>query len=282
MRRSVAFRPEESRKSEDAQEERYTGLDQVMEKILARMRQDDSQQLAKGHLWVGLLGMIVLSAGAQAAMIVVEQGGVIPWWCVSRWWMHLWYFLVTFTAIAENWAQFPFKETWKLFVSDIPYDVSIRNGDSILPKLKNPDASAHQVLHQLASLKAGTVTLRGSKQYTRPRNAVLVMVSVVNQGPDRYRSILRLVSKCTSIATFVTGTALFASVQLLALPVATMTLTLVLGAGVFGRAITGWIVSGVSKTEPFDLRKVDLSEPIANMFQARTDHNEVELGLMRE
>ena len=178
------------------------------------------------------------------------------------------------------------------------------------------------------------------------------MVSVVNQGPDRYRSILRLVSKCTSIATFVTGTALFASVQLLALPVATMTLTLVHGAGVLGRAITGWIVSGVSKTkplihvivnttqeaqhviarilslddygreeiggnearkvqvelgghvfvsqrrvgyrspwniktlgvlaEPFDLREVDLSEPIANMFQARTDHNEVELGLMRE
>ena len=93
IRRSVAFRPEESRQSEDAQEERYTGLDQVMEKIFARMRQDESQQLAKGHLWVGLLGMIVLFAGAQAAMIVVEQGGVIPWWCVSRWWMHLWYFL---------------------------------------------------------------------------------------------------------------------------------------------------------------------------------------------
>lgn len=37
--------------------------------------------------------MIVLSFGAQAAMIVVEQGGVIPWWCVSRWWMHLWYVL---------------------------------------------------------------------------------------------------------------------------------------------------------------------------------------------
>jgi hypothetical protein len=81
-------------------------------------------------------------------------------------------------------------------------------------------------------------------------DAVLVMISVANQGQDRVRAVLRLVSKCASIATFVTGTALFASVQLLALPVATMTVTLILAAGVFGRAITGWIVSGVSKTEP--------------------------------
>lgn len=238
-----------------------------------------------------------------------------------------------------------------MFVSDIPYDVSIRNGDSILSKLKNPDASANQVLHQLASLKAGIIKFHGSKQYTRPRNTILVMVSVANQGQDPYRSVLQLFSKCTSIATFITGTALFASVQLLALPVAVMTLTLILGAGVFGRAITGWIVSGVSKTEPlvpvvvnttqeaqhviarilsldeystqetsgnevrkiqvelgghvfvnqrrvgrrsrwflrilgvlaepFDLRKVDLSETIPNAFQAGTDHSEVELGLMR-
>lgn len=157
---------------------------------------------------------------------------------------------MTFTAIADSWARFPFKESWKLFVSDIPYDVSIRNGDSFEPKLKNPDASVHQVLHQLASLKAGTVMLHGSKQYTRPRNAVIVMVSVVNQGQNRIRSILRLVSKCVSIATFVTGTAIFASVHLLAMPVAAMSLTVIIGAGVFGRAITKWIVSNVSKTEP--------------------------------
>lgn len=42
---------------------------------------------------VALLGMIALFVGAQAGMIVVEQGGVIRWWCISRWWMHLWYSL---------------------------------------------------------------------------------------------------------------------------------------------------------------------------------------------
>ncbi|MCJ1266332.1 hypothetical protein MMC22_006215 [Lobaria immixta] len=249
IERSVASRVKGSTQSEIAQKEIDGGLDQVMERILARMRQDESQQLAKGHLWVGLVGMIVFSAGAQAAMAVVEQGGVIGWWCVSRWWMHLWYFLVTFTALLENWAHYPFTKSWKLFVSDIPYGVNIRGGDSILPQLENPDGTA-EVLDQLASLRAGTATLRGSKQYTRPRNAVLVMVSVAPQGQGRFRSGLRLLCKGLNIAAFVTGTAFFASVQLLALPVAVMALTLILAAGVFGRAITGWIVSGISKTEP--------------------------------
>lgn len=93
IERSVVSRAKGSTQPEIAQKEINTGLDQVMEKILARMRQDESQQLAKRHLWVGLVGMFVLSAGAQAAMIVVEQGGVIGWWCPSRSWMHLWYFL---------------------------------------------------------------------------------------------------------------------------------------------------------------------------------------------
>ena len=157
---------------------------------------------------------------------------------------------MTGTALAENWAQLPFKETWKLFVSDVPYDVRVRGGDSIVTKLDKPEDSVTRVLEGLASLKAGTATIQGSKQHTRPRNAVLVVISVVGHGDQRIRSLLRLLSKCTSIATFVTGTALFASVQLLALPMAVFVLTLVLAAGVYGRAITGWIVQGVSKTEP--------------------------------
>lgn len=114
IRRSVAFRAAGSRQSEVAQEEMYTGLDQVVEKILARMRHQESQQLAKGHLWVGLLGMVVVSVGAQAAMIIVEQGGVIPWWCISRWWMHLWYMLGEISQSRSRFASLK-----KHFVSNI-------------------------------------------------------------------------------------------------------------------------------------------------------------------
>jgi hypothetical protein len=97
VKRSVVSHAEGSRQSEDAHEDIYMGLNQLVEKILARMRQDESQRLAKVHLCVGLLAMIVLSIGAQAAMIVVEQGGVIPWWCISRWWMHFGIFWVRYS-----------------------------------------------------------------------------------------------------------------------------------------------------------------------------------------
>lgn len=78
IERSIAFRTMGPRQSREVQEEEKTGLDRVVEKILARMRSDESQQLAKGHLYVGLLVMVILSVGTQAAMIIVEQGGIIP------------------------------------------------------------------------------------------------------------------------------------------------------------------------------------------------------------
>ncbi|KAL9608031.1 MAG: hypothetical protein Q9167_007110 [Letrouitia subvulpina] len=236
----VTLRAKKDKAKEGETKEKVEGL---AEKIGARMRQDESQRLPKGHLAFRLVGMVLLFFGAQVAMSIVEQGVVLPWWCVSRWWMHLWYLL-------DNWVQLPFKKTWKLFVSDIPYDVTIQNGDNIVTMLEKPSGSVSYVLRQLGNLKAGTAIFHRSQQYTKPRNAVLVMVSVINNGEERIRSLLRLFTKSISIATFVAGTALFASVQLLALPVAVMTLTLVLAAGVYSRAITGWIVSGVNKTEP--------------------------------
>ena len=90
---TVTFRSKRGQTSDSIQDDRKKVLSQLIEKIEGRMLQDESQRLPKGHLSFGLLGMILLFIGAQAAMIVVEQGGVLPWWCVSRWWMHLWYFM---------------------------------------------------------------------------------------------------------------------------------------------------------------------------------------------
>jgi hypothetical protein len=160
------------------------------------------------------------------------------------------YVLVTITAVAENYVQLPFSEEWKLFVSDIPYDIDVEGGDSIHDALTT-DEDVETALKQLSTLKAATLLMRRQQQYTRPRNAVLIMVSVVNNANyQRINSFWRLLSKACSIAIFVTGTAFFASVQLLALPMAVMVLVLVLSAGVFGRAIASWIVNGVEKSEP--------------------------------
>ena len=158
---------------------------------------------------------------------------------------------MTVTAILENRAQIPFVESWKLYVSDVPYDTRIRDGDAVLPKIKSSVANAKHILHQLGSLRAGRVTLFGSSEKTRPRNAVLVMISVVApRDYSRARSLFRLGSKVLSITVFVTGTAIFGAAQLLALPVAVLVLTLILAAGVLSRATTAWIVSRIGKTEP--------------------------------
>ncbi|KAL8959210.1 MAG: hypothetical protein Q9183_005675 [Haloplaca sp. 2 TL-2023] len=252
---------------EHMQDESRTKIDQLVVKIEARMRQEDSQKLPRGLLIFGLCGMGVLFAGAQTAVTIVEQGGILPSWCVCRWWMHLWYLLgaiVFLGSVLEALAHAysdrfcncreldptSFEETWKLFVSDIPHNVVIYMGGSIIAKLKKSYQSVTSILQQLGTLRAGSVLFRGSQQSTRPRNAILIMVSVVKDDDAVVGRLSRPASKCASIAISVTGTAFFASTQLLAGSVVVMTLILVLAACVFSRALTGWIVRDVSKTEP--------------------------------
>lgn len=172
---------------------------------------------------------------------------------------------VTATAIFDSWAQTPFSENWKLLVSDVPYDVCIRNGDDILPKINSSTAQVRHIKHQFGSLRAGNVTLYGSAVKTKSRNSLLVMVSVVTHGQNQLRTLSRLFSKVVSIATFVTGTVLFASTLLLAAPVAVLVVTIILAVGILSRAITAWIVSGVSKTEPLLHVIVDSTEEAQNM-----------------
>lgn len=157
---------------------------------------------------------------------------------------------VTLTAPTENLVQLPFIETYKFYVSSVAYNISISGGESITEFFTKGEATDNVAvgLCQLSTLKTANLTIHGSQQFTRPRNSVMIMVSVV--GERRFGSFWRVLSKATSIAVFVTGTAMFASVTLLSLPIAVMVLTLDLLAGIFGRAIAGWIVSRVSETEP--------------------------------
>lgn len=76
----------------------------------------------------------------------------------------------------------------------------------------------------------------------------MIMVSII--GEPRFRSLWRLLSKTFSIAAFVTGTAMLASVTLVPLHIAIMVLLVMLCAGVWCRAITGWMVSLAFETEP--------------------------------
>lgn len=165
----------------------------------------------------------------------------------------------------ENWVQLPFKDKHRLYVSRVPYEITLSKGVSILPSgaSSNQDHSdtvsedgisdaesqcIGRALTQLSTIPAAKVHFWGSTQPTETRNAVLVMISVVGSRPGA--SFWRLMSKTFSIGVFITGTALFASSTLVAMPMAVMALTLVLSAGVFGRAIAGWMVRRVADEEP--------------------------------
>jgi len=58
-----------------------------------RISRSARQAPPKSYLLAGLLGMMLLFLGSQAAMGIVEQGGVLSWWCGCRYWMHLWYLM---------------------------------------------------------------------------------------------------------------------------------------------------------------------------------------------
>lgn len=156
---------------------------------------------------------------------------------------------MTVTAVAENWSNLPFDQQWRLFVSDVPYRVEIRDGDDIMNQLSTSEESVSRSLQRLGRLRAGRVIHKGSRVKTQAVNTVIIMVSVVAHD-STFRSVKRLVTKMSSLGVFVTGTAFFAAVQLLALPMAVMVLTFILAAGVFGRGFANWIVTRIDREEP--------------------------------
>ncbi|KAF1841303.1 uncharacterized protein K460DRAFT_419389 [Cucurbitaria berberidis CBS 394.84] len=227
-------------------------LDLLDEKVSARIANAKSLRPGKSLITFGLVAMVLLIISSHAAMAIVEQGGILPWWCVCQWWMHFWYFMVTVSAITENIVQVPFSKQHKLYVSRVPYEITISGGQSILTDLHRTQSEPENVglaLKQLNTIPAAKVSFYGSTQYTQSRNTVLVMVSIVGNSL-RWISFWRPLSKLLSIAVFITGTAMFASATLVALPMAVCVLTLVISAGVFSRAIAGWLVRRVSEKEP--------------------------------
>lgn len=173
--------------------------------------------------------------------------------------------LVTATAILDNFVQLPFKNYYKLYLSDVPYDITVTGGEDITKGLKragalgsatfsDEDSTGDAIgiaLGQLRTVQAGVVQVNGSLERASPRNAILVMFSIVTHGTaGRSTRLYRLFSKITSIAVFVVGTAFFSSAQLLGPPMAVMVLTLLLAAVVFSRAIASYITSAVERSEP--------------------------------
>lgn len=154
---------------------------------------------------------------------------------------------VTLAAFLEDRSHRPFKKTYKLYLSSLPYDVEILGGQPITDYFSTNTATEN-ALKQLKTLRPASMNFFGSSLQTPARNSVIVMVSIV--GQQKLEQIWQRLSRAFSVAVFVFGTAVFASVTLLSLVMAVVVLTLTLAAGILGRAIASWIVSNVAGTEP--------------------------------
>jgi hypothetical protein len=68
-------------------------LRELSDKIRERIDRSESVRRPKNFLILRLIGMFVFFATAQAAMAVVEQGGIVNCLCPAAYWIHLWYIL---------------------------------------------------------------------------------------------------------------------------------------------------------------------------------------------
>ena len=150
---------------------------------------------------------------------------------------------MTATAFAEDRAHRPFKKTYRLYVSCLPYQVDIQGGQKI-----SADTVSENALARLKTLQAASINFIGSDLKTSPRNCVMIMVSIV--GRQKWEPFWQRASRVFSVVVFVTGTAFFAAVVLLSLIMSVAVLTLTLAAGILGRAIATWVVSHVAGAGP--------------------------------
>ncbi|KAF4625809.1 hypothetical protein G7Y89_g12354 [Cudoniella acicularis] len=247
----------EEREIRDQQE----GLRSMANRIKARIGRRESLGLPRNIIALGLFSMVLLFCGVQVAMGIIENGAVYSDGCTYNWWFHIWYMAVTIAAILDNWAQLPFKKHWKLYISDIPYDFEVRGGqritsDSSSDSEQFPAQAGEPMLaltiNKLKTLKPAGLRLIGPKLHTKPRNSVLVLVSVARDIHEKtfWRSVFQVFTKSASITVFVFGTCVLSAVTLLAMPMAQLVLMMVLAAGVGSRVISGGIVSAISKNEP--------------------------------
>ncbi|KAI1382380.1 hypothetical protein F4677DRAFT_24702 [Hypoxylon crocopeplum] len=114
------------------------------------------------------------------------------------------------------------------------------------------------------------------RAWAASRQSILVIIS--QAGVTHSHAALRVVSKAISVGVFAAGTATFASASLITMSVALTTLCLVLGAGVFGRVASMWMVSEMMKERPV-IHRVVRKEEEADDFMYEILNTE---GLMFE
>ncbi|KAF2869416.1 hypothetical protein BDV95DRAFT_577273 [Massariosphaeria phaeospora] len=140
------------------------------------------------------------------------------------------------------------------------------------PRSNHPAKSVNEkrILEKLARgyNTVGTVTLQ------EPWSASLYPIYVIisQEGVSFPHRLLRVISKLIAVGAFTFGTALFASSSLVTILAATITMILVLAAGIFGRVAAMWLSRVLMKDRPI----------VHKVVKRKDDPNRYVEALLRE
>ena len=126
---------------------------------------------------------------------------------------------------------------------DVPFDLTQRH-----------DAEPTEFKRDIYSAEATAALLSNQSAGATPRQLreMLIVISVTTDDKRLpfWINSLRLLSRAIGVIIYIFGTSVFGSVGLLALPMEQMILVLIMGAGMFGRAITSGLISIVAERTP--------------------------------
>ncbi|KAL8757771.1 MAG: hypothetical protein Q9199_001983 [Rusavskia elegans] len=238
---------------------------QVFANMVERRAKDPTGGQKFVRVWYGIILQLCWIGVVMTACWFAGSGSILVWWCKGWGWMWLWYLTLAASSILENYAGVPFTDQWTLRVSRAP-----RTEESLSDEIPGSSKSGPtvQVLEEIPLVRRtasgrsteildvlragfncqGQVIRDGNEPWSSSRVPFYVIISV--EGISRSHATLRVFSKAITIGVYVTGTAIFASTQLLYMSVAVTVLCLVLSAGIFGRVIAMYMASEMMKTKP--------------------------------
>jgi hypothetical protein len=157
----------------------------------------------------------------------------------------------------DSWINLPFNEHWKVYIKqeNITLSDSHASNLTILKAESGEPNGIERIMKEAAPRQDQTITRTTSGEgsplsQVKRQMLVIISVSTDDKRSPYWLTLLRLFIRASGITVYVFATSVFAAVSLLALPMAQMLLTVILGVGIFGRAIAHGLVLAAEKEKP--------------------------------
>lgn len=181
---------------------------------------------------------------------------------------------MTASAVFNAWVQLPYTQRWKVYMSENsrfeepetnnhPHNQASNTNIDHLLTLNEPSEFRKELLglKPVENTPPSCKPTHPSVIANPPSDRKMLLVISVTPSEDQetpiWLHVARFFSQAFGFGVFVYGTSVFAAVTLLALPMAQMIIGVILGSGLFSRAITTGLLSAVSRHYPITHVLVD-------------------------